>query len=296
VQEYNIRTGKLLYTWDALKHISLGDSWASLPTNGFPWDAYHINSIQLLPHGQMLVSMRDTWATYLINIKTGRIVWTLGGKHSTFKLGPKAFFSWQHDVRAYPGTQLISMLDDHCCQETGGGTYVSPSAPSRGLVLKLNQQTKTASFVSRYGHGANFDTQYMGNLQPLPGGGEFAGWGSQPYFTEYTASGQQVLDAYLPFPDISYRAIVSRWIGKPLYPPSGAARTSGGKTTVYASWNGATGVTSWRVLSGGKAVATASKYGFETRIPVPAGYHTFTVEALTSSGKVIGTSRLFSTR
>ena len=64
VQEYNIKTGKLLYTWDALKHISLNDSQASLPTNGFPWDAYHVNSIQLLGNGQMLVSMRDTWSVY----------------------------------------------------------------------------------------------------------------------------------------------------------------------------------------------------------------------------------------
>jgi EmrB/QacA subfamily drug resistance transporter len=294
VQEYNLKTGKLLYTWDALKHISLGDSWASLPTNGFPWDAYHINSIQLLPHGLMLVSMRDTWAAYLVNIKTGKIIWTLGGKHSSFKIGPKAFFSWQHDVRVYPGTPLVSMLDDHCCQETGGGTYVTPTAPSRGLVLKINTGTHTAAFVSGYTLGANFDTQYMGNLQPLVGGRVFVGWGSQQNFTEYTASGQQILDAYLPFPDITYRALVSRWVGKPLYPPSGAARTSGGKTTVYASWNGATGVTSWKVLSGGKAVASASKYGFETRIPVPAGYHTFSLEALNSSGKVIGTSRLFS--
>jgi EmrB/QacA subfamily drug resistance transporter len=294
VQEYNIKSGKLLYTWDALKHISLGDSWASLPTNGFPWDAYHINSIQLLPHGLMLVSMRDTWAAYLVNINTGKIIWTLGGKHSSFKIGPKGFFSWQHDVRVYPGTPLVSMLDDHCCQETGGGTYVTPTAPSRGLVLKINTNTHTASFVSQYSHGANFDSQYMGNLQPLPGGREFVGWGSVQNFTEYTAAGQMILDAYLPFPDITYRALVSRWIGKPLYPPSGAARSSGGKTTVYASWNGATGVASWRVLSGGRTVASASKYGFETRIRVPVGDHTFRVQALDANGRVIGTSRLFS--
>ncbi len=293
VQEYNIKTGKLLYTWDAVKHIPLGDSWASLPTNGFPWDTYHINSIQLLGHGQMLVSMRDTWAIYLVDTKTGKIIWTLGGKHSSFKLGPKAFFSWQHDVRAYPGTPLISMFDDHCCQETGGGTYVSPTAPSRGLVLKINTNTHSASFVSQFTHGANFDSQYMGNLQPLPGGREFVGWGSVQNFTEYTASGQQILDAYLPFPDISYRAVVSRWVGKPLYPPSGAARSSGGKTTVYASWNGATGVTSWRVLSGGKAVANAPKHGFETPISVPASDHSFSLEALDSHGHVLGTSRLF---
>ena len=301
VQEYDLKTGKLLYTWDALKHIPLGDSWASLPTNGFPWDAYHINSIQLLPHGLMLVSMRDTWAAYLVDIKTGRIVWTLGGRHSSFKLGPRAFFSWQHDVRVYPGTPLVSMMDDHCCQETGGGTYVSPTAPSRGLVLKLDTRTHTASFVSQYSHGRNFDTQYMGNLQPVAGGREFVGWGSMQNFTEYTPQGQMILDAYLPFPDISYRALVEPWVGKPLYPPVGAARSSGGKTTVYASWNGATEVVSWRVLAGASAsqlspVTTANKSGFETRIQVPGHFRTFRLQALGVGGRVLGTSRPFSSR
>jgi hypothetical protein len=301
VQEYNLKTGKLLYTWDALKHIPLSDSQATLPTNGFPWDAYHINSIQLLGHDQMLVSMRDIWAAYKVDIKTGRIIWTLGGPHASFKFGPGAFFSWQHDVRAYPGTPLISMFDDHCCQETGGGTYVAPSAPSRGLVLKLNQSTHTATLVAQYSHGKNFDSQYMGDLQPLPGGDEFVGWGSQQNFTEYTASGHMLLDAFLPYPDISYRTIVEPWVGLPLYPPAGAARRRNGKTTVYASWNGATQVLSWRVLGGSgagslKAVASASKRGFETRIAVPSTDSTFRVEALDAHGRVIGTSKVFSAR
>ncbi len=65
VQEYNLKTGKLLCNWDALDHIPLSDSYATLPTNGFPWDAYHVNSIDLAGNGTFLVSMRDTWAAYL---------------------------------------------------------------------------------------------------------------------------------------------------------------------------------------------------------------------------------------
>jgi EmrB/QacA subfamily drug resistance transporter len=301
VQEYNLKTGKLLYTWDALKHIPLTDSQATLPTNGFPWDAYHVNSVQLLGHGQMLVSMRDIWAVYKVDIKTGRIIWTLGGPHSNFKFGPGAFFSWQHDVRAYPGTSLITMFDDHCCQETGGGTYVSPSAPSRGLVLKLNPTTRTASLVSQYSHGKNFDSQYMGDLEPLPGGDEFVGWGSQQNFTEYTATGHMILDGFLPYPDISYRTTVEPWVGLPLYPPTGAARRRGGKTTVYMSWNGATRVLSWRVLGGSSAgslrqIAAVAKRGFETRIAVPSTDTTFRVEALDGRGRVLGTSKPFTAR
>ena len=72
VQEYNLKTGKLLRSWDALDHIPLGDSYASVPTNGFPWDAYHVNSIALTGKGDFLVSMRNTWAAYLVNIAAAR--------------------------------------------------------------------------------------------------------------------------------------------------------------------------------------------------------------------------------
>ena len=298
VQEYNLKTGKLIQTWDALDHIPLSDSNATLPTNGFPWDAYHVNAIDLPGDGAFVVSMRNTWAAYKVNINTGRLEWTLGGKHSTFKLDPGADFQWQHDVTVYPGTPLVTLFDDHCCQITGGGTYVSPTGPSRGLVLKLDGRTHTATLADQYTHGTNFHAEYMGSIEPLPGGNEFVGWGSAPYFSEYTPSGQMLLDAMLPRPDISYRATVEPWVGLPLYPPSGAARQKDGKTTVYASWNGATQVVSWRVLAGPSSsqlavVATTVKSGFETSIPVPQRYTTFKVEALSANGRGIGTSRPF---
>jgi hypothetical protein len=69
-------------------------------------------------------------------------------------------------------------------------------------------------------------------------------------------------------------------------------------TTVYASWNGATEVASWRVLAGSSpttlapAVSSVAKTGFETAIPlaaVAAGTYV-AVEALDSAGAVIGVS------
>jgi EmrB/QacA subfamily drug resistance transporter len=301
VQEYDLRTGKLLRTWDALDHIPLGDSRASLPTNGFPWDAYHVNAIDAPGDGTFVVSMRNTWAAYKVSINTGRIEWTLGGRHSSFKLGPGAAFQWQHDVAVYPGSPLVTMFDDHCCQITGGGTYVSATAPSRGVVLKLDQRTHNATLADQYSHGTNFDTEYMGSIQPLANGNELVGWGSAPYVSEYSTSGQLQLDAVLPRPDQTYRAKLEPWVGLPLDPPVGAARRQSGRTTVYASWNGATQVGSWRVLaghgaSGLAAAASAPKTGFETPIEVPAGDTTFKLQALGPGGRVIGTSRSFGVR
>jgi len=296
VQKYNLKTNKLLYTWDALDHIPLSDSHATLPTNGFPWDAYHVNAIDLPGDGSFIVSMRNTWAAYKVNIKAGRAEWTLGGRHSSFKLGPGAGFQWQHDVSVYPGTALLTVFDDHCCQITGGGTHVSPTGPSRGLVLKLDARTNMATLADQYTHGPNFDSEYMGSIEPLAGGNEFLGWGSEPYLSEYTPSGQTLLDATLPRPDISYRAMLEPWVGLPLYPPAGAVRQKDGETTVYASWNGATKVASWRVLAGPSpsqlaVVAAAFKSGFETAIRVAHNHTTFKVQALDSGGRVIGTTR-----
>ncbi len=139
----------------------------------------------------------------------------------------------------------------------------------------------------------------MGDYQSLPGGNVFIGWGSQPYFSEYTKSGRLVLDASLPYPDLSYRATVETWVGLPASPPQGAARSGAGATAVYASWNGGTRVSSWKVLAGPNerdlsVVAHAPKSGFETAITVKGHFHVFEVQAVDAEGHVIGTSKSFS--
>jgi hypothetical protein len=242
--------------------------------------------------------MRNTWAAYLVDTSSGKIEWTLGGKHSSIKLGPHADFQWQHDVALHPDS-TISMFDDHCCQITGGGTYVTPTGASRGLELKLDQQARTATLAAEYTHGSNFDADYMGSTQPLAGGGAFVGWGSQSNFSMFDGSSKMLLDVVLPRPDITYRATVEQWVGLPLYPPVGAARVKDGKTTVYASWNGATKVASWRVLAGAgadslTAIGTAGRSGFETAITLRQSYRAFQFQALDADGRVLGTSRPFS--
>ena len=300
VQEYNLKTGKLLYNWDALKHIPPGDSYATTPTNGFPWDTYHVNSIDVLGNGTFLVSMRDTWAAYLVDIKTGKIIWELGGKHSSFKFASQlAEFQWQHDVKL-SGSSTVTMFDDHCCQLTGGGTYVPPTGSSRSLVLHLDAAAHTASFVADYGAGQYPPADYMGDTEPLANGNVFVGWGSDPYLSEFSKQGgQPLLDGVLPGSDLSYRALREPWIGQPLGPPVGAVRRHPGASTVYASWNGATQVTGWRVLARAgvgqlRAVASAPRRGFETAITVPGRPASFEVQALGAGGRVLGTSKAFS--
>ena len=76
----------------------------------------------------------------------------------------------------------------------------------------------------------------------------------------------------------------------------GHIRDDDGEDNVYASWNGATQVASWQVLSssssGGPFVPVGSPApwsGFETTIQTPNANY-FEVEALNSRGRVLGTS------
>jgi len=293
VQEYDLKTGKLLWTWDALDHVSLGDSHSIPPTNGFPWDAFHVNWLNPAGDGKILVSLRDTWAAYLIDIPTGRIEWTLGGKHSDFTFGPGAEFQWQHDVTLRPGS-LVTLFDDHCCLARGADTWVNATAPSRGLVLRLDTRARRATKVADYGADRGIAAAYMGDTQPLSNGNVLVGWGSQPYFSEYDKSGKVLMDAVLPQPDIFYRVNRAQWVGKPLDRPSAAVRTDHGATVVYASWNGATEVRSWKVLAGSpghqRAVATVPKSAFETVIPVSGASGRIVVQALDAKGRVLGTT------
>jgi hypothetical protein len=74
-----------------------------------------------------------------------------------------------------------------------------------------------------------------------------------------------------------------------------AAKGKGNTVTVYASWNGATTVASWRVLAGSSSAslapaASATKAGFETSITTPGKPAYVAVQALDAAGNVLGSS------
>jgi Arylsulfotransferase (ASST) len=309
VQEYDLSTGQLLGTWDALHHVPLSQSKqpanVSIKGSAIPWDAYHGNSVQLIGSGKFLVSLRNTWGAYLVDINASNVdasttEWTLSGNQaiSNFSLPTRARFSYQHDVRLSP-SNVVTLFDDACCALTGAGKFAPASRGSRGLAVKLNMTKHTGSFVAQYQRAKNFDVFFLGSTQVLGGGNVLVGWGSTPYFSEFSKAGKTLLDVRWPGPDVTYRVLRQRWVGTPSSPPSGAVRKPKGKTTVYASWNGATLVAAWRVLAGPSkqrlsvAVSRTGKSGFETAISVPGSHAWFAVQALGSNGRVLGTSKPF---
>jgi hypothetical protein len=164
----------------------------------------------------------------------------------------------------------------------------------------LDFKHMTATNVAQHEHSPALLASFEGNYQQLAGGDDFVGWGSQPFLTEYNSRGQPVFDAHFVGANADYRAFRLPWSGTPAGPPAIAASTSRGKTNVFASWNGATTVYSWRVLAGAssgslRSVATATKRGFETGFAIPAERYV-QVQALDPSGNVLRSSATIAPR
>jgi hypothetical protein len=289
VQEVDVATGRVLFEWHSLGNVALTESYLKkVPKDAStPYDYFHINSVEPGPKDTLIVCARHTQAVYEISKRTGQIVWRLGGKRSDFEMGPGTRFAWQHDARLHPdGTMTI--FDDEAAPAVG--------KHSRAIVLRLDTKKMRARLVRAYVHPDGLLASSQGNMQVLPDGRVLVGWGSEPYVTEFSRSGEVVFDAHFNKGADSYRAYRFPWVGHPTDRPALAVkREKKSEVTVYASWNGATEVRQWSVLGGPDAshlqrIAVAARNGFETQIPVKTEEQSFAVQALDASGRVLGTS------
>lgn len=294
VQEIDIKTGLVLFEWHSLDHVPLSESFFKKPSSpGLTFDPYHLNSISIDRDGNLIVSMRNTWAVYKINHRSGAVMWTLGSNRSSFKMGTGTRTAFQHDAIVQPDGTL-TLFDD-------GAGPPRVHSQSRGIRIAIDTERRTARLVKQYQHAPGLSAIFEGSAQALAGGDLLLGWGQQPYFSQYTASGQQDFDAHFNVPTSSYRAYRFPWSAQPSSLPALAlAPGPNGTTDLYASWNGATGVASWQVLAGASptaltAVGGARKRGFETRLAVHSAAPYFAVRALGASGQALATSRVAST-
>jgi hypothetical protein len=289
LQEADIETGRLLFEWHSLDHVAIAESYKSLPRRSSdPWDYFHINSADVDADGNLLISARNTHAVYKIDRDTGAIMWRLGGKRSDFKMGRKTRFAWQHDARRQPdGT--ISIFDN----------AASPKVRkrSRGIVLALDERRTQARLKHDYEHPRDLLANNKASMQVMPNGNAFLGWGSEPYFSEFSKRGRLLFDGRFPGSVVSYRAYRFPWTGHPTEAPAAVAgaRRKGG-LTVYASWNGATDVITWQVLTGPRPDAlwparSVARDGFETAIRVQTTQPFVSVQAKDRYGQVMATSR-----
>ncbi len=288
-QELDLETKEVLFEWRSLDYVGVEESYREPPQDpGTPLDYYHINSIQIDFDGNWLISAKGTSAVYKVDRESGEILWRLGGKKSDFEMGPGTRTVSQHDARRQSdGT--ITIFDN--------GAPPQVHEQSRGIVVDLDMGGMSAALVREYTHPQKLIATSQGNVQVMPNGNVFVGWGSSPFFSEYTKDGELLFDAEFLGSAQSYRAFRLPWTGHPIDDPAVAVeRESDDKVTLYVSWNGATDVATWQVLGGPdpgqlEPVGSAPKRGFETAVTVNTAEPYIAVQARSATGRVLGTTK-----
>jgi hypothetical protein len=293
IQELDIETHEVLFEWQSIDHVSLEETYVKPTEDHYPGiDYFHLNSIDVEPDNNLLISARETSAVYKIDRKSGEIIWRLGGRKSDFEMGPGARFAFQHDARRLPDGNISIFDNGSLVFENGTPKAVEES---RAIVLELDEERMRASLVHEYANHQHADA--AGNTQVLPNGNVFVGWGRALDISEFSKDGDLLFDLSLPPDNRSYRAFRFPWSAYPSDQPAAAAeRASQNEVRLYASWNGATEVATWEALAGPspdrlESVGSIPRDGFETSMMVRTSDLYVAARAKHSSGRVLGTSR-----
>ena len=141
VQEINIHTGKVLWSWDPATHIPYSQSEEPLPASAStPWDWIHINAVKVDGQDSVLIDARDTSTVYKVSLSTGDVDWQLGGKASSFTVAAapgqtldsaRQLFAWQHDAEQVVPTRSRSSMTSRRAWPTPGATR-SPTCRTAG--------------------------------------------------------------------------------------------------------------------------------------------------------------------
>ena len=293
LQEIDVKTGLVMFQWSSLDHVALGDSYepAARTSTSFPYDFFHINSINLDPDGSLLVSARNTWTVYDLDARSGEVEWRLGGKRSSFAMGPGTSTAWQHDPRLLANGS-ISIFDN--------GASPTVHRQSRGIVVGLNLHSRTATLLGQIIHSPPLLAESQGNVQALSNGDWFVGWGQVPELSEFNAAGELLFDAHfpagtrvLPGPSLSLDGLAGvrsdvRRAGRRPGDPNRVRELERGNARGRLA--GARGP--------GRELAHAGRAGRTRRLRdrhTPARRHRrpdLTVQALDAAGAVIGTAQI----
>ncbi|KAJ7191187.1 ASST-domain-containing protein, partial [Mycena pura] len=304
IQEVDIASGRILFNWSSVDHIPLSESYNNISLTGegtsstHAWDGVHVNSIAKDREGNYLVSSRHCQTIYKI-AKNGTILWRLGGKISDFTaIGNDTEFHWQHHARWRNDETQISLFDDGAASIEL--TVIVDEPVATGKYLNVDQKTMTVSLAKRFFPSPNSDLSLAeGSTEPY-GDTVVVGYGNNPWVTVHDFASASVLFSAIIGPNNAsfhginnYRAFQTstlQFAGHPKQPP--AVALSGGD--VYVSWNGATHVASYTLLTGHSAndvrtrVTNVPKAGFETKIHGSGIEAFFKVAALAKNGITLG--------
>nr|GAT46388.1 predicted protein [Mycena chlorophos] len=183
-----------------------------------------------------------------------------------------------------------------------------------GKFVEFDEERKTMRVVKRFAASPNPGPSLAEGSTERYGPHAVVGYGRTPWLTVHDLRTQEMFYAAVIGPNNAslwnggitnyrvYQTTLDEFVGRPNTKPAVALKKSGrGETSVYISWNGATQVAQYAVLTGSDAkhvhttVGVQRKTGFETMLACRGCGKYIRVAALGKDEKVIGKSGVYRT-
>ncbi len=221
-------TNHPVFTWNSRDHIDPVTDSVNPPPGT---DYAHINSLQILPNGDILASFRNLSAVLRIaraahdGYQEGEVIWRFGGRRSDFTFpsgenGPCA----QHSATLHPDGKLV-LFDNSpnpfwgklCVDQHDPAKPVYANGPTRVTTYDLDEINLTATVSSEYSP-AGYAAGFAGSAFRLDNDHILIGWGGAQtsIAQEINSSGDLVWDLRDDNPVIgerfmTYRAHSGSW-------------------------------------------------------------------------------------
>lgn len=240
---------------------------------------------------------------YNINGTDGSIIWRLeAGGNSDFNC-IDFNFGFQHDaqIQEENSTSITISLYDNA-----SNNFNDTAPVSAGKFISIDYQSMEARLSSPSIVYPDFELRSasQGNLQVLPNGNRFQGYGSWPIMSEHTPDGKAVWAANFG-PDqgvtMSYRSTSGPWYSIPSKTRPAIwtySRSSDSPLVLYVSWNGCTETASWNLYGGNDVheaftkIGNVKKGGFETQYTSDTHFAYAIAEAVDGDGKGLRNSSM----
>lgn len=174
VNVFDPATGSVQRVWaafDALDPRERPAHWLNKIEDGGYEDWTHMNSVQLGPSGNVIVSIRNLDQVIALSADFATVQWKLGGLDSSFSFPDESDRFWgQHSVTELPGNRIL-VFDNGTFRPDGDSDY------SRALELELDFQTMTARKVWEYRHDPDLFSDRKGNTVRMPSGNTLVNFG-----------------------------------------------------------------------------------------------------------------------
>ncbi len=183
VQEFD-NEQNLVFSWNSAEHFEITDANENSPYVDFTesqLDYVHANSICYDSDTSFLISSRHMDEITKVDLRTGDIIWRMGGKRNQFQFFNDTIgFSHQHCIRKLENGNLL-FFDN--------GNLHNPQLSSV-IEYDVDEVNKIATLVKRLYRTPAVYSNHEGKVQRLSNGNTLVSWGPYwPSFTEFFPDG-----------------------------------------------------------------------------------------------------------